>query len=99
MGGEEMVSLTLQTMPGHTHAFNGSSGNGATQVPAPGQVLAKVIIGSGTPDFFYGSDAVPQPLNATSITPIGGNLPHENLQPYLAINWCIAFVGIYPSRS
>ena len=94
-----MVSLTLQTMPGHTHAFNGSSGNATTLGPAPGQVLAKAFLASGTPDFFYGSDAVPQPLNATSITPIGGNLPHENLQPYLAINLCIAFSGIYPSRS
>jgi microcystin-dependent protein len=98
-GGEETVSLTLSTMPGHTHTFNGSSGNASVTLPAPGQVLAKVAAGSGTPDFFYGSDAAPQSLNAASITPVGGNLPHENLQPYLAINWCIAFVGIYPSRS
>jgi microcystin-dependent protein len=99
LGGEEMVSLTLQTMPGHTHAFIGSSANATSGTPAPGQVLGKVTIGSGTPDFFYGPDAAPQSLNAASITAVGGNLPHENLQPYLAINWCIAFVGIYPSRS
>jgi microcystin-dependent protein len=99
VGGEEAVSLTLQTMPGHTHAFIGSSANAGANTPAPGQVLATVTVGSGTPDFFYGPDTTPQPLNPASITPVGGNQPHNNLQPYLAINWCIAFAGIYPSRS
>jgi microcystin-dependent protein len=98
-GGEELVSLTLQTMPGHTHTFFGSSANAGAATPAPGQVLAKASPPPTTPDFFYGADAAPQSLNAASITTVGGNLPHENLQPYLAINWCIAFVGIYPSRS
>jgi microcystin-dependent protein len=40
----------------------------------------------------------PQPLNPGSIGPAGGNQAHDNMQPYLTINWSIALQGIFPSR-
>ena len=98
MAGEENITLTLNMMPLHNHGFVGSSANAGTSNPTPGQALAKVAIGSGTPDSFYGPDTTPQPLNSGSISPAGGNLPHTNIQPYLAINFCIALYGIFPSR-
>jgi microcystin-dependent protein len=98
MAGEENVTLTINMLPLHNHNFVGSSGNAGTAVPAPGQALAKVTIGSGTPDSFYGPDATPQPLNPASVSPAGSNQPHTNIQPYLAINFCIAMYGIFPSR-
>ena len=97
-GGEEQVTLTINTMPAHTHAFVGSSVNSTVRVPAAGQSLATAADPNGKPIFIYGPDATPQPLNSGSIGPIGGNLPHSNIQPYLAINWCIALYGIFPSR-
>ena len=51
--------------------------------------------------FFYG----PSSGSTTTINPgtlstyTGGNQAHTNLQPYLALNWCIALVGIYPARN
>jgi microcystin-dependent protein len=41
----------------------------------------------------------PQPLNTGSLGPAGNNQSHTNIQPYLTINWCIALVGIFPSRN
>ncbi len=96
--GEENVTLTLNMLPLHNHNFVGSSANATTQLPAAGQALAKIAIGSGTPNNFYGPDANPQPLNPASISPSGGNQAHINIQPYLAINFCVAMFGIFPSR-
>lgn len=98
VGGEEQVTLTINTMPAHTHAFVGSSAAGTVRVPAAGQSLATAADPNGKPIFTYGPDATQQPLNSGSIGPIGGNQPHTNIQPYLAINWCIALYGIFPSR-
>lgn len=99
LGGEEQVTLTINTMPVHTHAFVGSSAPGTVRVPAAGQSLAKAAVPSGTADLIYGPDTTPQPLNPGSVSQVGGNLPHTNIQPYLAINWCIAMFGIFPSRN
>ena len=99
MAGEEQVTVNLTGLPAHTHTFLGSSANADSLPPADGAVLAKSAGGGGTPDFFYGPDAAPQPLSAASIAPAGGNLPHSNLQPYLTINWCICLFGIFPSRN
>lgn len=93
--GSETVTLTLNTMPAHNHAFVGSSANGDTNLVAAGQALATV---SGS-NSFYSVDTPPlQSLDMGSVSPLGGNQPHTNIQPYLAINWCIALSGIFPSR-
>ena len=98
VAGEEIVTLNINMLPLHNHNFVGSSGNANSGVPAPGQALAKVTLSSGTPDNFYGPNTTPQPLNPACVAPAGSNQPHQNLQPYLAINFCIALQGIFPSR-
>jgi microcystin-dependent protein len=98
-GGEEQITLTLNTMPLHNHSFVGSLANATVRVPAAGQSLATATLPSGTADLFYGPDTTPQPLNTSSVGQSGNNLPHTNIQPYLAINWCIALSGIFPSRN
>ena len=47
---------------------------------------------------FYAPDNTPFPISPESIVPAGGNQPHENMQPYLVMNYCVAMVGIFPSR-
>jgi microcystin-dependent protein len=99
VGGEENVTLNLTTLPAHTHAFVGSSGNGNSIAPEVNGALANVgkeTGGSGNP--YYAPNSPVQGLNPASLAPVGGNQPHANIQPYLAINWCIAMVGIFPSR-
>jgi microcystin-dependent protein len=97
-GGQEQVTITLNTMPAHNHAFVGASTDGNSANPADNFALAKAFKPSGNADSFYGVDSSPQPLNAASVSPVGGNGPHTNIQPYQVINWCIAMSGIFPSR-
>ena len=98
--GEEQVTLLITELPSHNHSFNGSSGAANAGTVGPNQVLATSTGGGGQPDNFYSPDSSPmQPLNPNSIQPAGGNQAHNNLQPYLATNWCICLYGIYPSRN
>lgn len=97
--GVENVTLTSATTPTHTHAFQGANTAATAAAPTNGAGLATSAGGGGQPDNFYGPDATPQPLNVASIAFAGGTVPHNNLQPYLTINWCICQFGIYPSRN
>lgn len=95
-GGQENVTLNIADMPAHPHAFIGTTAAGTEVAPTAGAALGMIAGTAG--NFFYASGA-PQPLTASSIGMIGGNQPHSNIQPYLAINWCIALTGIFPQRS
>ena len=93
VGGEEGHTLTQNEMPGHTHQVQASSQPGNTRTPGNGVWAAT---GSGT----NYSNATPNvQMQASQISPTGGSQPHENRQPYLTINFCIAIVGIFPSRN
>ena len=94
VAGSENVALTLATMPMHSHAFLGVSGNGNAAAPVAGSALA-----SSTDNFYGPSNSSLVPLNPSSVLVVGSGLPHPNIQPYLTINWCIAQTGIYPSRN
>ena len=92
-GGSESVTLLQSEMPFHTHSMNG-----ATQDPA----LAKVV----GPDSSWGlsqgggiyQDTQNTQLALQAVAPAGGSLPHNNMQPYLTLNFCIALQGIFPPR-
>ena len=90
-GGVETVTLTEAQMPNHNHSLNGTRESGDNLNPG-GNYLCR-----GTamylPPANLGSMA-PQTLPNT-----GGSQAHNNMQPYLAINYIIALVGLYPSRS
>jgi microcystin-dependent protein len=88
--GNEQVTLTIAQMPGHTHPMLGSS-NTASAPTATNQVIGK----STGFDAFINS----QPTLAIkpTITPVGGSQPHENMQPYLCVDFIISLFGIFPS--
>jgi microcystin-dependent protein len=93
-GGVESVTLTVAQIPAHTHALLGSTGNGDQANPS-GNVLA-----SSTLLKLYTVETANATLApATAILPVGGSQPHENLQPYLALNFIISLFGIFPSPS
>jgi microcystin-dependent protein len=90
--GEENHALSQNEMPQHDHTAQASSDD-ATQTLTVGNVLAR----STTPIY-----APPQnltPMNERSVSHVGGGQGHENMQPYLALNFCIALQGLYPSRN
>jgi microcystin-dependent protein len=94
MAGTESVTLSSTQMPTHIHTLNGVSASGNAHFPA-GVLYAG---GSTNTESFYGSGTM-QPLVPNTIAPAGGNQAHTNLQPYLVINWCIALIGVFPSRN
>ena len=89
VSGEENHTLITSEMPAHTHAARASSGD-ATDTSPVGNVLAA----GGT----YTATAN-QNMAAGAVTTTGGGFPHNNLPPYLALNFSIALQGIFPSRN
>jgi len=90
MAGVEQVTLTTNQIPIHTHALLASGTIANTQTPS-GNALA---LGSGQ---IYTSNESLTQMSAQSISPVGGSQPHENLQPYLRINFIISLFGIFPN--
>ncbi len=95
-GGVELVTVLSQQMPVHTHTFSGTSQVGGREHPASGSAL-----GASSAGAYYGAaTSTVTPINVGTVSLYaGGNQPHANIQPYQAINWCIALQGIYPSRN
>jgi microcystin-dependent protein len=92
-GGVESVTLSTAQMTSHTHALLATINQG-TQNQANNNLLAQSPTQNAFP---YGSDVPPATLNVNTISPVGGSQPHENLQPYLALNFIISLFGIFPS--
>lgn len=89
--GVESVTLTNQQIPIHTHALLGASEAG--QQPQP----QNAFLAQTNPGFMYVAFSNPLAnLNSNSLTPVGGSQPHENMHPYLVLNFIISLFGIYP---
>ncbi|MEA5461201.1 tail fiber protein [Arcicella sp. LKC2W] len=96
--GEENHTLISTEMPAHNH-FMTASGDGPTQATAQSASLASQGRTGGTMPAIYANGAT-TPVQMSSATTIaGGSQPHNNMQPYLAINYSIATQGIFPSRN
>lgn len=94
-GGLETVPLTAATAPPHTHDFNATS----QQADKPGATAR--LFAETKPVAFYSvpKDNTTVTLAAATIGQSGGGQGHENMQPFLTINFCIALLGIYPPRN
>jgi microcystin-dependent protein len=91
--GEQAHTLTLSEMPQHQHLAQGSPAAASALTPAPALVLAK---GAFQP---YGPPTNLATMAATSINNVGGSQAHLNMQPFLALTFCIALLGIFPSQN
>jgi microcystin-dependent protein len=90
--GEAAHTLTLQEMPvPHAHTAQGTSAQGTSFIPQ-GQVLANPGLN------LYATPNPPQPVAAGTVSGVGG-APHENMSPYLPVTFCVALVGVFPSRN
>ncbi|MCA6098058.1 phage tail protein [Bradyrhizobium australafricanum] len=95
--GSPNVTLLQNQIPQHNHPVNvGTQDTADVQVPSPTRILGKsanafaYVPGSPAPTLTQ--------MNATMIGMTGGNLPHNNMQPYLTLNFCIALQGVFPAR-
>jgi microcystin-dependent protein len=93
-GGQETVTLITSETPAHSHFVNASDNPGDVSAPSPAVTLAR---SSGTAA--YGGPTSLVDLSPSALGTSGGDGPHDNLQPYLALTFIIALVGIFPQRS
>jgi microcystin-dependent protein len=95
-GGSETVSLLESEIPSHSHGNQASLGDSNSQAPG-GQAPQLLATGIGVGQFAVPGSLVQ--LNPVAIAPAGGDQPHNNMQPYLTLNLCIALQGVYPPRT
>ena len=94
LGGVENTTILYNQMPIHTHTVGCNTGGGSQASPGGG---FPAVESTGTSlDFSSTSTSTMSP---TMIGNAGGNVPMPILQPYLTVNFCIAMVGIFPSRN
>lgn len=101
-GGLESVVLTQAQMPTHTHNVMGIAAAG-TASAIPGNYISSCGASPKvtTPQNLYAAPANAAgmvPLNPGSVVADGGGAGHENMQPFLVLNLCIAYQGVYPTR-
>ena len=89
--GEESHALSVPEMPAHQHAVQASSANADAPVPA-GTVLAGA-------NNVYHDPSSPTSLLGSTVATVGAGQGHANMQPYLAVYFCIALQGLFPSRN
>ena len=93
-GGSETVTLSVGEIPPHTHTVN------AISTESDGRAISSTeMLADSNKPFYAESNSSSSPLHAGTISFSGGGASHENMQPYLAINYCIALQGLFPSRN
>ncbi|HEX7133731.1 MAG TPA: tail fiber protein [Iamia sp.] len=93
VSGQENVTLIITQMPAHNHIVGATNEDAGVKNPS-NALLA--VPGSSTYNNTVGANVV---MNPGMIQPSGGSQPHENMQPFLILNYCIALEGIFPSRN
>jgi microcystin-dependent protein len=91
-GGSDTVSLLESEIPSHNHPVMAALAP-ADKSTAAGNALTRATVGN-----IY-DVAGGKFLSDNCVTPAGGDQPHNNLMPYLTLNWCIALQGVYPPRT
>jgi microcystin-dependent protein len=97
-GGSNTVTLLQSEMPAHSHGLTASNRQGTDQSP----VNEMFAGGVGGINLYAEAPASPgsiTQLASNAVTTAGSNQPHNNLMPYLTLNFCIALQGIYPPRT
>lgn len=93
-GGSETVMLTVNNLPAHRHMATATSSDANGDEASNGALL-----GTAGANIYASGGSASVTLAADSTTSAGGNQAFSNQDPYLCINYCIALVGIYPSRN
>ncbi|ULH17531.1 tail fiber protein (plasmid) [Deinococcus sp. KNUC1210] len=88
--GSQSITLTAGQLPTHMHTLAASSDSTNTKADPASALLAPVNGG-------YGAANNLTTLDSSSVTSVGNSQPHDNMQPYLTLSYCIATSGIFPS--
>jgi microcystin-dependent protein len=96
-GGETAVTLATNQLPQHAHDLNCVSGAGDQNSPAS-HTWATARVSRNAVSMYGSSVGSGHAMNAAALQPVGGSQSHNNMPPYLVLNFCIALQGIYPPR-
>jgi len=94
MAGTESETLTTQQIPSHSHPMTANDSQPGNQVSPAGSLPA---ISLNVVPFI--NDSPTGNFNAGAVSPVGGSQPHENMQPFLCINFIISLFGVFPSQT
>jgi microcystin-dependent protein len=100
--GTEQVTILQNQMPAHNHLVIATTDPGSLPGPVNNALTGQPTATSGTPELYATSGAnplVPAAMSVASIGMDGGNLPHDNMMPSLAVSFIIAVEGMFPSRN
>ena len=92
--GSDTVTLLQAEMPAHNHPLKANTSTATKSLPSNNSFARGA---SMTP--YVAPPGTPVPMAGQAITPAGGDQPHNNLQPYLTLYFCIALQGVYQPRT
>jgi microcystin-dependent protein len=97
--GQETVTLLVTQMPAHNHSVNATNAPGDRGGPGGDYLAGSQNQGPDPNPLIYNAGPPNKVMHPNMITSAGGSQPHENRQPFLAVNFIIALEGIYPSQA
>jgi microcystin-dependent protein len=101
LGGAETVTLTMANVPSHTHSLTAAGVPATTSRPTSVDILAQPVTSAtlSTAHWIYATPGTLVAMNPLSLSSVGGNGEHNNMQPFMVLNFCIATSGVYPQRA
>jgi microcystin-dependent protein len=93
-GGSNTVSLLESEIPSHAHAMMANSVPASSKSPNPNETFAR----SSGGNCYLAPDSNLKPMADNMLAPAGGDQAHNNMQPFLTLNFCIALQGVFPPR-
>jgi microcystin-dependent protein len=95
VAGADSVTLTTAEMPTHNHTLYATGGSAAELTPTQNGWFGIIAL----PGKLFSTAAVNTQMSPNQLMKSGGSQPHENDQPYIGTNFCVALFGIFPSRN
>ena len=92
--GEQAHTLSISELPTHTHLLNATTAQASTNVPDTNTILA-----ASNPQNLYAQATNPVAMSPAAIGNVGGSQAHQNMQPFLVLNYSIALQGVFPSHN
>jgi microcystin-dependent protein len=96
-GGSQTVTLLESEMPAHNHFIKASNQQGDVQQPTAGSSIGRPF--GALPFVPFAANLPLTTMAPQMLAPAGGSLPHNNMMPFLTLNFCIALQGVFPPRS